>query len=396
MTMPSGRERDTRPSGRERDTRPSGRERGIGPVSLRAEAVTGRHYDAELLTTLLEKHRHWLERGGPIEAESGGRLRLVAAVLDGMKLDNAQLSQTVIEASWVRSASLRGLRAQGASFSGTDFTASDLSGGLLDGANLRGARFHRAILKNTRFLKADLSVADSFGPSELTECEVVSANFSEALLSNASFLGCRLSDVTFDNADLSNARFDFCDIGKLSVRQAHLHRTDFRRASFSIRDDELLSHLQRQGASLPRRPSEVEMNIALAGHAEWLRSEGRQGARASFREQSLARESAFSNADLCGADFRGANLAGADFSGARLICADFRGAFLNEADFSSSDIRGAWFDGAFQFSLRHDGARDRLARGFEPRQPAMRQNVGIERIPLAMPPAGFRAQSGSS
>ncbi len=347
--------------------------------------VKGRRYDAAKLYPLIEKHKSWLELRLPHSTMMADRLRLVAAQLDGVKLDNCRLDEAVIEASWIRSASLRGITATSASFSGTDFTATDLSDSRLDLANLRGTRFHRATLKNVRFLKADFSSAETYGPTELQDCQVLSGDFSEARLTGTAFLGCSLANVVFDKADLTNARFDFSDIGEVTVRNANLMRADFRRATFVDGSDELVAELARHGAQISRRPNMVELEIKLSSHAEWLHSFGNRGARANFRDQNLARESIFIDTDLSGADFRGANLAFTDFSGSRLICADFRGAYLNGARFDNTDIREAFFDGSYQFKMSFNGADVRNASGFAPMKPSVRENIGINSIPLPTP-----------
>jgi len=112
--------------------------------------------------------------------------------------------------------------------------------------------------------------------------------------------------------------------------------------------------------------TKTDLDAILAEHRKWLRSDGREGARAAlpnrdFSGMDLAEinlafadltECRFSGANLLLADFtqahlNRADLSGADLSGADLLLADFSDADLSGADLSVSDLSGATLSGAW-------------------------------------------------
>jgi uncharacterized protein YjbI with pentapeptide repeats len=120
-------------------------------------------------------------------------------------------------------------------------------------------------------------------------------------------------------------------------------------------------------AKPPRAVSRDEFRAALDAHAQWLRTDGREGARldltgrrlppdealakADLRRAVLARVE-WRRADLIGADLRGAELSGAalhelNLSGARLDSPDTRleGAALHAVRLAGADLSGARLDG---------------------------------------------------
>ena len=102
----------------------------------------------EELTTILEKHRLWLN------SEPGGeRADLSRANLSGANLSGANLS----------GANLSGADLSGADLSGADLSRANLSGARLSGADLSGADLSRANLSGARLSGANLSGADLSG-----------------------------------------------------------------------------------------------------------------------------------------------------------------------------------------------------------------------------------------
>lgn len=112
--------------------------------------------------------------------------------------------------------------------------------------------------------------------------------------------------------------------------------------------------------------TKAELDGIVTEHGKWLRSDGREGARAvlpnrDFSGMDLAEinlafadltECRFSGANLLLADFtqahlERADLSGADLSGADLLLADFSDADLSGADLSVSDLSGATLSGAW-------------------------------------------------
>jgi hypothetical protein len=84
---------------------------------------------------------------------------------------------------------------------------------------------------------------------------------------------------------------------------------------------------------------EQELEKVLEQHQLWLKSDGKEGAKADLRRISLNGE------DLDEVDLRGADLSSADLSEANILYADFSGANLSGANLSGADLSGANFSG---------------------------------------------------
>lgn len=80
-------------------------------------------------------------------------------------------------------------------------------------------------------------------------------------------------------------------------------------------------------------------------HQEWLDTSGREGRRATFRDDYF-RGADFSGLMLAEASFRGATLPATKFRGANLDRADFVEADLSAADFTHATLNGATFQRA--------------------------------------------------
>ena len=125
--------------------------------------------------------------------------------------------------------------------------------------------------------------------------------------------------------------------------------------------------------------SNVDIELVLKKHKEWLETNKRSGERAylggadlreaylrgaDLREAYLGgadlREAYLGGADLREANLRGADLRGADLRGADLREAYLRGADLREADLREADLREAELGGA---DLREANLRGADLRG---------------------------------
>ena len=84
-----------------------------------------------------------------------------------------------------------------------------------------------------------------------------------------------------------------------------------------------------------RKISSERLKEILEAHAKWVRSEGKEGARADLSDTDLR------GADLEKADLRGADLERADLSQANLENADLRKANLRHVNFSATILRRA-------------------------------------------------------
>ena len=172
------------------------------------------------------------------------------------------------------------------------------------GANMQGAKVSDSMivqtdltdcnLKNAKFIRANLSLTN------LTGCNLEGADFTEAVLSGAIFRGAIFSNTVLDNADLSGANligaiFEKVDLSKVDLSEAVLPK--------SI---ENLDH---------------PLQDIVIAHGEWVKSNGREGARAELSEMDLT-GIALDSANLSAADLSYAILRDAKLSKTELLMAD--------------------------------------------------------------------------
>lgn len=170
--------------------------------------------------------------GAKLDRATFGGARFVEADLSGMQAEGADLSKSTFIGTNLSGANLRGAklteavfvscRAEKADLRNVDaerivityechfeevdlrgaqlpqaglmracFDRADFSGALLDGANFdessaRDAKFYRAVAKETRWRRADLTRAD------LTACNLMQATLDHTLVASAKFLGANL------------------------------------------------------------------------------------------------------------------------------------------------------------------------------------------------------------
>ena len=142
----------------------------------------------------------------------------------------------------VDGANLRGIKLSDVDLADLNLTNVDLSNSELD-----NVRLSRACMKHTRMIgarvtdsnlsKANMSDADA-GSAQFKYVELTDANLENADMSSALLSGCDLSRATLNEADLSDVtlvlgrdlRVKFCGA---RLRDAKLHRADFRFSDMS-------------------------------------------------------------------------------------------------------------------------------------------------------------------
>lgn len=175
--------------------------------------------------------------------------------LPGIDLHGQDLSGVYMYGKGLSGANLRGVDLRNANLAYVDLRSADLTRARFAGANLTGARFERAILERTSFVGANLRRA-KFGMHEWRGDPVIDvlleepdkvflaeaaagppADFSEALLHNATFEKVDLSHARFVKADLTGAKFTDAilhgaDFDRTNAAPDFLSRVDLCRASF--------------------------------------------------------------------------------------------------------------------------------------------------------------------
>ena len=118
-----------------------------------------------------------------------------------------------------------------------DLTGVNLHGRSLDGLNLVGktmpvAELSDAVLRNARFVGADLRWA-TLQRSDLRGSTFAYANLNDTNLRGARLEGVDLRGVTFRNAGMDGAVLDVADLAGADLRQAELEGCIFRRVHYN-------------------------------------------------------------------------------------------------------------------------------------------------------------------
>ena len=262
-----------------------------------------------------------------------------------------------------RFASFYGSKLDQADFRGCDLTRADMRGVSLQGAQLYAARmdeadFRRASLveidddERWQYRTADNGKAGGFVPSvvDFRDCSMRGARLNGAKLQGADFSGAILEGADLSGANLLDASFD----------DAVLTDVDL--------ENTILSPDALQGALWAPSPEACRraqiLRDAIAAHADWVRTAGREGAKAVLDGEDLrVLGTSFKGAQLGGASLRAACAVSTDFSGASMVGTHFDGADLRDADFSNADLRGSSFRDCNLAHARFDGADLRRMEG---------------------------------
>lgn len=198
-----------------------------------------------------------------------------------------------------------GLRLRGRQMAGASLCRADLSGADLGEANLRGIKGVGLGLRNACLEGTDLRDADLIG-ANLSSVSGGEANFTSALLEDADLRGGQLRFANFTEAIMDGADLSGADLWGARVGKAAAERTLFRNA----------------------RLDESSFTEAELSSADFT--------AATLRRANLA------GAVLRGATFRDAVLDGADLSGA-----DLSGAVMPNVSLATSNLKHAYFAGAW-------------------------------------------------
>jgi hypothetical protein len=141
--------------------------------------------------------------GANAEARSIARTRTLASLRLLDPGRKAQLLQFLYEAGLINAGPAINLN-------GADFTRALLDEATLMGAELRGVDFRRASLRNANLQHADLRGSDfseaAFTGARLQKAKLVQTRMTKADLTNADFTGADLDQVEFSGATLTGAK----------------------------------------------------------------------------------------------------------------------------------------------------------------------------------------------
>ncbi|CAI0724714.1 Qnr family pentapeptide repeat protein [Serratia ficaria] len=193
----------------------------------------------------------------------------------------------------------------------------------LKGEKIDRNRFTGEKVENGNFINCDFSGADLTG-SEFIGCRFydresgLGANFSRALLKDASFKSCDLSMADFRNASALG----------LEIRECRAQGADFRGASFM---NMITSRTWFCSAYI------TKSNLSYANFSKVV------------LEKCELWENRWNGAQILGASFSGSDMSGGEFSGfdwraANVTHCDLSNAELGELDLRHTDLQGVKLD----------------------------------------------------
>jgi uncharacterized protein YjbI with pentapeptide repeats len=278
---------------------------------------------------------------------------LAGAAFAGSHLERANLYCANLEGGDLRAVNLRRADMRGVRLAG-----AVLSGAVMDEADMRAAYIAytgaNGAMRTLHHPGPPGASPDAGFGADFTNCamrgvrlcaaNLKGANFTGALLESADFTGARLTDAIFHDTVMS---------------ACHAER-------LNLTSEQLGGCILDPSIAAMRRAAELREMLTRA--AEWIESDGRQGAPAVVDRADLRPLGPF---------LRGRVLTGISAREVVAIHLDFSGSQLQGARFDNADLRGATFDGADLRGASFRGAKLAHARF-----------VGANLSPLALPGGG--------
>lgn len=246
------------------------------------------------------------------------------------KLPNVDFTNTILKHVNLTSATLTG-----ADLSGADLTSADLSG-----ADLTNAKFSKkSKLVNTNLTNADLSGVD-LKEVDLSSVTLENTNFTNADLAGIKFYGNK-RDLTgnkfkranFVNLDLSNCQLMGIDFTDASMNTVDLSNSDLSGVTFT----QTVAYLGQTDKNARCALIKANLHSSSVKNLDYAIMHDM-----SFDAIDLSGiKGPVGNGTLTGASFVGSELAGAIFSGLTLKDVDFGGCDLSGSKFIGTTFRGA-------------------------------------------------------
>jgi uncharacterized protein YjbI with pentapeptide repeats len=181
----------------------------------------GKIFDMTLLKPFLEAHQEWLRSNQTTQPAS---MDLCDVNLQGLKLNNLDLSYINFSGSDLSNTNLQGTNLSHANLMETYFRGANLSESNLQNANLQesileGAELNQADLRQANLNHANLTQANLKGANLLL------SNLKNANLTRADLTGADLRWADLTGADLSEANLKNANLGNANLTSAHLQNT---------------------------------------------------------------------------------------------------------------------------------------------------------------------------
>ncbi len=166
-------------------------------------------------------------RAACLEGASLARADLTGADLAGVRASEADLQDALLEDARFAGAVLRFARLGGALLEHADFTDADLWGARLDSAEMPYATLRRAVAQEASMVGADLSGAN-LEEADLRKADLSGAKLRGADLRGAVLAGAKLGGADLTDASLPRANLSTCDLRHIRIAGAWLESTRMR------------------------------------------------------------------------------------------------------------------------------------------------------------------------
>jgi len=293
--------------------------------------------------------------------------------LSGLNLSGKDLSNADFTGSCFIGTNLSGGNFTSATFFACDmrranlekaiFIRADFRGAFVAGANLEGADLKSADLREGRMMEqgANGLMKDKMRRDQSNNDGVARTVFAGARMVSTNMSSVRAMSADFSDADLTNVEIQGSDLREANMEGANLSHTDLsgsdvRGTSFknAIMTKANLEGVEKAGANfegvvtekiqgLSLDDMEVAIEDRLGLHAQWLGSNGEKGERLDLSSYDMREFTDLKSYVLTAIKAVGGNFLNQDFSDIDIQSAVFDESDFRDCKFLRSDLRGSSF-----------------------------------------------------
>lgn len=276
----------------------------------------------------LDKHLRTYHNGINLTGALIRNSFLPGANLIGVRLEKADMTESIIEAGSMAGAIMNGAVLERSQLQFADLRATQLQRAILNGADFRFANLNSSNLLSAQLVNTDLRYA-TLRRSTLTAADIYWAKLNHANIEGANMRGANLSFSNFTEADLSSS-----DLSSVFAPHAVFIGSNFDNSNL---DGARFERNQMQHATLRRASLR---NAYLAGvNLDDAELDYTEASRLKLANSQLNRTSFF-YADFELPDFSGSSLKDSNLIGLLATHASFRGADLSNSILNFSLISG--------------------------------------------------------
>lgn len=351
-------------------------------MSNQHQQVFMAHLSQEELDRIVQLHQLYL-----IGKNGGARAQIKFKNLSGLSLVGKDMSHADFTGSCFIGANLSNGNFASATFFACDmrranlenasFVRSDFRGAFVAGANLTGADMKSADLREGRVMEKDTEGVlrdrmrrdqsiDQDGiartvfagarmvSTNMTAVRAMSADFSDADLSNIIIQGADLRDANMEGANLSNSDLSGSDLRGANLKNSIMTKTKLEGAEKSNANMDGVVTENPTGLEIDEM--DVPLEEKLKSHASWLSSNGAEGERLDISSYDMRDFTDLRSYPLTAMKAVGTNFLNQDFSELDIQSAVFDESDFRDCSFTKSDLRGTSFKEARLSRCNFSGA----------------------------------------